>query len=139
MILYSLECLLIEKGYWHSRPDHMALPLVNIHPVGSEAHILCTLYVELYIRREPFRKLRTAEQLMDRMEVLSDILEGAKYPHKAPGVHHLYQEFNLIPPWQDQTSFGLVEIQAKADGFGAKGAAEILGISVEDLLDFSIC
>jgi S-adenosylmethionine hydrolase len=37
------------------------------------------------------------------------------------------------------SSFGLVEIQAKADGFGAKGVAEILGIRVEDVLDFSIC
>lgn len=36
------------------------------------------------------------------------------------------------------SSFGLVEIQAKADGIGAKGAAEILGISVGDLVGLSI-
>ena len=36
------------------------------------------------------------------------------------------------------SSFGLVEIQAKAGGIGAAGAAELLGINVGDLVDISI-
>lgn len=36
-------------------------------------------------------------------------------------------------------SFGLVEIMAKADGKGAIGAAEKMGVDVGDLVDLSIC
>ena len=102
MILYNLHSLLHEKGYWQSSSDHNALPQTDIHPIGSEAHILCTLYIELYIRREPFRRMRTAQQLVKRMDVLSDILEKADYPHKAAGIHHEYMDNNIIYHWEAQ-------------------------------------
>jgi hypothetical protein len=130
MILYMLNSLIHEKGFWKSRPDFNALPQTDIHPIGSEAHILCTLYVELYIRREPFRRMRTAEQLWDRTEALSDILEKADYPHKGHGMHHEYEENNIIYWYEEQRENRRLERCARLFNHYQHLACEMSGLII---------